>query len=1392
MSSAQTRLTSADSWVDRAGKEADKYKDDDDGGSKAGKDVPKPDPDKVKAATRNATAAEKAQTEAKSDVSSAQGNLDAAKKMAEDARKMRENAAGTAKKKLEEASDAGIQNRKWWEEVGDWVSDNWDTIVAVCKVVVAVLGVIAMIVGGPILGAIVLVAALVVLADTLHKYANGEAGLLDVAFAALDCIPGMKGLTSLRGLAKGMKGLKNGIKGLGKGGLRKGADDAVAKSKTAETRCKGGDPIDMISGEMLMEETDVELPGLLPVVLRRTHLSTYRWGRWFGESWASTLDERLELDDQGAVFASEDGMLLTYPPPQPGVAVMPHEGPRWPLLWDGTPGAPLRITDPRTGRIRDFSSNGRSMKTDQAFTLPLVSVTDRNGNRVVIERDDDGAPVAVRSDGYLLAIDTNEEADRISEIRLLGTDGGSGSTSLIRYGYSDDGHLTEVFNESGLPLRLTYDNEDRITSWTDRNGSWFRFTYDEQHRVIKGDGANGFLSCTIAYDTENRATAYTDSLGHTTTHHYNDLLQRTAITDPLGNRSQATWDPFNRLLSRTDALGRTTRFSHDAAGNVTRIERPDGTSSTAVFDDQHQPTRIVTATGAAWAYSYDERGNRLSTTDPLGFEISHSYDEKGHLLSTTEADGRTRRFETNASGLPEAVIDPQGLRTEAARDAFGRISRVTDPLGQVTRMGWTVEGRPAWREESAGVREQWSWDGEGNLVSYTDANGQTTTHTSTHFDLSASRTDSRGQTFAFEHDTELKLTKVTNPAGRTWVYRYDPAGRLTSETDFNGRDLTYTYDSAGQLVARTNGAGERLEFTRDLLGRISRQHCDSGESTTFGYDAAGRLVRAVNADAEIQRERDLLGRVVSESVNGRVVSYTHDAAGRRTSRRLPSGVLSEWSYDTAGRPESLTASGETLHFAYDEAGRETRRSFGTGVHLSQTWNAVDQLASQTLTLGHEGDERVLRERHYGYRADGFLTEIRDLSHTRRRFTLDAAGRVEAVNAGNWSEQYAYDAAGNLSHAESESLSDPGGREFNGTLIERSGRTSYQHDRQGRLVCRRRKLLNGQTRVWRYHWGADDRLLSVTTPDGVSWRYAYDPLGRRISKHAMSADGVASDEVLFVWDDTRIAEQTAGVSVTTWEYAPDSHRPVLQVNASGSERGAAPDDSETAARFYAIVTDLVGKPTELVSADGDVLTQEPGTLWGVPASPSSGSTDDCPLRYPGQYHDPETGWSYNYFRYYDPETARYVSPDPLGLDAAPNHHAYVENPTFWIDPLGLQKCKKKKGEDEEPDPNKPREEEAHFDSFAEARANARERAGLGDDAIPFQQELGPEKGRWTGMQSPDGMRGWRIDYDPKSDKGFHVNWWNKEGAKRSNKWKYGANIIRGAGNQEYQDVLRHFP
>ncbi|MFD4479661.1 RHS repeat-associated core domain-containing protein [Streptomyces sp. NPDC058471] len=1282
LSAAQSRLTSADSWMDKAGKEADKYKDDE-----GKKDVPKPDPDKVKAATRNANSAEKAQTAAKSDVNAAQSSLDAAKKMAEDARKMRQDAAGTAKKKLEDASDAGIQNRKWWEEVGDWVTDNWDTIVAVCKVVVAVLGVIAMIIGGPILGAIVLIAALVVLADTLNKYAKGEAGLLDVAFAALDCIPGMKGLTSLGKLAKGMKGLKAGMKGLGKGlknGLRRGGDD-LATSKPAKSRCKNGDPIDMVSGEMIMEKTDVELPGLLPLILRRTHLSTYESGRWFGPSWASTLDERLELDHEGAAFATEDGMILLYPAPTPGASVLPVAGPRWPLDWDGAPGTPLRITDPHTGHTRHFLPAPVAAPAGEGpETLPLRAITDRNGNRIDIDIDPTGAPTAIRhTGGYHLKVDTDDR--RITALRLLtpatetGTGAETGTTTVTTakdapaatlvaaYTYDNLGNLTEVHNSAGPKLHLDYDDRARITSWTDSNRTWYRFTYDGEDRCVRGESTAGHLSCTIEYRPDEQETRYTDALGQTTVYRYNDLDQLLSETDPLGGAVHTEWDRWNNLLVRTDALGHRTENTWDEHGNLTATRGPDGTSANAAYNDLNLLVELVGPDGAVQRQTWDERGNRTSVTAPDGTTHHFTHDATGAVSTITDPLGHTTGLRCNAAGLPLDVTDPLGAVTRYGLDAFGRPRTITDPTGATTRLEWTAEGKLARRTEADGSSESWTYDIEGNCVSHTDAMGATTTHEYTHFDLIAARTDPDGARYEFDHDTELKLRKVTNPQGLTWSYEYDPAGRLVAETDFDDHTLTYTLDAAGQLAVRTTAMGDVITFERDALGRTVTQNVAGTAITRYTYDATGALTEAVSPDVTLTLARDGAGRLLSETVNGRTLTHTYDVLGRRTSRTTPSGATSTWTYGTAGHVTELATAGQRLAFTHDGAGRELTRTVGEALTLTNAYDVVGRLAEQELM----GPARTrIQRRAYTYRADDHLTGMEDQLNGARRFDLDAAGRVTAVRAAGWTETYAYDDAGNQTDASwpapMPGQEATGPRTYTGTRITAAGNVRYEHDTAGRTTLRQKTRLSRKPDTWHYTWDAEDRLTSVVTPDGTRWRYVYDPLGRRVSKERLTEQGVA-EQVHFTWDDMTLCEQTshtpgAPESVTlTWDH--DGLLPLAQTERKHLT------DVEVDARFYAIVTDLVGTPTELLDEQGDIAWRSRTTLWGTTVW-NRGATAYTPLRFPGQYYDPETGLHYNYFRHYDPETARYLSSDPIGLAGGFAPHSYVPNPFTWIDPLGL--------------------------------------------------------------------------------------------------------------------------
>ncbi|OZM73732.1 type IV secretion protein Rhs [Amycolatopsis antarctica] len=1024
------------------------------------------------------------------------------------------------------------------------------------------------------------------------------------------------------------------------------------------------DPIDVATGEMVLVQTDVDLAGVLPLLLRRTHVSSYRAGRSFGRSWACTLDQRLEFDDDGVVFVGEDGMLLVYPELPPAGEVLPEVGPRWPL------------TREESGYALHRPDSGQTFRFDRGRgqVARLASIADHSGNKLVIGRHADGlARFVEHSGGYRIEIDARQ--GRVHALRLAPPDGDS--VTLAGFAYTESGDLSSVTNSSGRSLTFEYDVEGRIVRWVDRNGEWYRYFYDADGRCVANQGSGGFLNGTFAYDGERSMTRFTDALGNTTTYRFDRSRNLVAETDPLGHTTSQVWNEFDQLIERTDPLGRTTRYEYDERGGLVVLTRPDSTQARAEHNEMGRPTVTIDPDGATWRREYDGAGKVTLVVDPSGARTLCTYNEAGQRVSVTDALGRTRRTETDAAGLPILETDHEGNTTRYRRDQFGRIVEITDAAGRSVTLRWTVEGNLLARSRPDGGEQTWRYDGEGNLIEHRDQLGGRTTITRTHFDLPLEEVRPDGTRLRFGYDQALRLTSVTNSQGMVWRYSYDAAGRLISETDFNGRTIGYRYDAAGQLVCRTNGLGQDIDYLRDRLGNVvRREHGDTVE--TFEFDPMSRMIGAANEHVRLDLIRDPLGRVVAEGVNGRMVTSAYDPIGRRTSRRTPTGAETTWRYGEGPRPAELVTAGHTVSFGYDALGRETERLLDTGTIIAQSWDVDHRLATQTVSAVPRDRTAVARtnllmERRYRYNTNGVLAGIDSSTGDARSFDLDPGSRITAVRGSGWSESYAYDGAGNITSAAWDGeVEAQGAREFLGSAVTRAGNLRYRYDRQGRIVLRQKKRLSAKPDNWHYTWDADDRLVGVTTPDGARWRYLYDPIGRRVAKLRLATEsGQPAERIDFAWDGMVPAEQVhSSGRATCWNWEPGTFRAVTQVER---KRGGSAEQEWVDQEFYSIVTDLVGTPTDLVDAEGEPVWRRRATVWGKDLG-TSAARADTPLRFPGQIFDPESGLHYNHFRYYDPETGRYTSHDPLGLAPSPNPQAYVPNPLMEIDPAGLAPCR----------------------------------------------------------------------------------------------------------------------
>jgi RHS repeat-associated protein len=365
--------------------------------------------------------------------------------------------------------------------------------------------------------------------------------------------------------------------------------------------------------------------------------------------------------------------------------------------------------------------------------------------------------------------------------------------------------------------------------------------------------------------------------------------------------------------------------------------------------------------------------------------------------------------------------------------------------------------------------------------------------------------------------------------------------------------------------------------------------------------------------------------------------------------------------------------GRTLEYHYD-ANRQLEAINLPNVGLytvnSHRWFAPEQVTLPSGTVqkrSYDGfmqltgievsDPGQNRQMHYQYAYDkvGNITG-KAAEHGAYAYQYDDLYRlIEAQNPNGDTETFTYDPVGN--RLTTQASPTPWIYNANHALQSRPEAISYGYDANGSTTQITR---NGQTTQLIYN--AANRLAEIKDHANQSVAtYRYDPFGRRISKT------VHGDTTYFLYSPQGlIGEYTAtGSLIRGYGYKPGGHwmtDPLYLKTGNAREQ------------HYFYQNDHLGTPQKLMSTTGAIVWDARYEAFGqatpIPLLPGVQPINN-PLRFAGQYHDPETGWHYNWHRYYSPELGRYVTRDPIGLEGGLNIYGYVGgNPEGFVDPEGL--------------------------------------------------------------------------------------------------------------------------
>ena len=765
-----------------------------------------------------------------------------------------------------------------------------------------------------------------------------------------------------------------------------------------------GDPANNVTGEFYVDETDIQLPGPIPLALRRNYSSQTLADNQFGYGWKLGIMPYLSVSKNSTnIYAADmDGSVLAYVHSTSNTNMwMPTLAANPRLNNNTTAGVGGLVNRLRDYIIRSTTNSGSGTVTNytlygadgsvRAFQfMKFNSGTITNARPYLTQWTDN------RGNYYNFAYDTNSNDANFGQMQRIQCSNGN----FLGFDYDIYGHMIDAYTGDGRWMYYDYDDYGDLVTVTlpDNTTRSYQYQHGTQavtnngvvsqqaystHLIIEEDKPDG-RELINAYDGQRRVTnqlstagsdlnpvrtatmiysnnfaitnSYTntisgftfviDGLNHTNRYDYtNDLI--TKITDPLGQTLQQVWYP-----NATNAPGypRSLMLTVDKRGltNFFQYDSNGNVTNRIATGDLTGDGTLQSATNTA---IYNTNSQPVQMTDPAGNSTLMVYDPvftflPQQIILYAGATPVTTNY-TFYGNTTNAVVNGSLTLTNTAMGlpvrqirAYGSSDAATNDLAY-NGNGFITQAIRFTGTGDPNVTNTFFYNERGQMVNKVDALGAVT-----FVDYDALNRPIEQENFdEFGNALAWNFIYYTDNGEVSWIDgpRYNPEDYVFYDYDGAGRRSTEIH---WRSEANSTGTGVETPAGYNLYAQ-----------SFYQYDILGNLTLAVDPRGAMTTNKwDALCRLTQRQhldIDGATVlsteTFGYEPGGQVQNYTNALGGVTTTLYTDTGKPEFRSnPDGSTNAWRYYLDGRVNKEIQGNGAYWLTAHDDVNRITTRTF------------------------------------------------------------------------------------------------------------------------------------------------------------------------------------------------------------------------------------------------------------------------------------------------------------------------------------------------------------------------------------------------------------------------------------------------------------